>query len=143
MGECPQMTTEVAPGPQAQPQAQAVTAPLTGAAIFLVVTIEPGAGSCAAVRDLFGELAALLRAVGFRDLDAKLSCVVGIGSEAWDRLGGPARPAGLHVFQGIQARSRRARSPPGDILFPIPPIPFNLRFAPATHIQTPPRRPAS
>src|SRR5258708_15186299 len=134
MGECPQMTTEVAPGPQAQPQAQAVTAPLTGAAIFLVVTIEPGAGSCAAVRDLFGELAALLRAVGFRDLDAKLSCVVGIGSEAWCRLCGPARPAGLHVFQEIQADSRHAASTPGDVPVHIRPLRFDPCFQPPTHI---------
>jgi porphyrinogen peroxidase len=132
MGECPQMTTEVAAGPEPQ----AVTAPLTGAAIFLVVTIEPGAESCAAVRDLFGELAALLRAVGFRDLDAKLSCVVGIGSEAWGRLGGPARPAGLHVFQEIQADSRHAVSTPGDILFHIRAIRFDLCFELATHITT-------
>ncbi len=132
MGECPQMTTEVAAGPEPQ----AVTAPLTGAAIFLVVTIEPGAESCAAVRDLFGELAALLRAVGFRDLDAKLSCVVGIGSEAWERLGGPAHPAGLHVFQEIEAGSRHAVSTPGDILFHIRAIRFDLCFELATHITT-------
>src|SRR5258708_33474502 len=121
MGECPQMTTEVAPGPQAQPQAQAVTAPLTGAAIFLVVTIEPGAESCAAVRDLFGELAALLRAVGFRDLDAKLSCVVGIGSEAWERLGGPAHPAGAAGVPGNDAGSPHPRAAPGRHPVHIPP----------------------
>jgi hypothetical protein len=78
MGECPQMTTEVAAGPEPQ----AVAAPLTGAAIFLVVTIEPGAESDAAVCDLLSDLPGLLRAAGFRDLDAHLSCVVGIGSQA-------------------------------------------------------------
>jgi putative iron-dependent peroxidase len=125
------MTTEVAPGPQAQ----AVAAALTASAIFLVVTIEPGAEGCAAVRDLFGELAALLRAVGFRDLDARLSCVVGIGSQAWDRLGGPSRPAGLHVFQEIQADRRHAVSTPGDILFHIRAARFDLCFELAMQIM--------
>src|ERR1017187_4821692 len=84
---------------QAVVQPQEVAAPLTGSAIFLVVTLDPGADSCAAVRDLFSDLAGLLRAVGFRDLDAKLSCVVGIGSEAWDQVAGPVSPTGLHVFR--------------------------------------------
>ena len=160
MGECPQMTAEAAAQsePQAQGQSaaqgqaaaqgravvqgqavvqpQEVAAPLTGSAIFLVVTLDPGADSCAAVRDLFSDLAGLLRAVGFRDLDAKLSCVVGIGSEAWDRLAGPARPAGLHVFREIQAGSRRAVSTPGDILLHIRATRFDLCFELATHIMT-------
>ena len=130
------MTTEVAPGPQAPPQPQAVAAQLTGSAIFLVVTIRPGADNCAAVRALFGDLAGLLRAVGFRDLDGKLSCVVGIGSQAWDRLAGSARPAGLHVFQEIEAGSRHAVSTPGDILFHIRATRFDLCFELATHIMT-------
>jgi putative iron-dependent peroxidase len=126
------MTTEVAPGPEPQ----AVATPLTGAAIFLVMTIQPGAANCAQVRDLFGGLAGLLRAVGFRDLDAHLSCVVGIGSQAWDRVGGPGRPAGLHVFPEIQAGSRHAVSTPGDILFHIRATRFDLCFELATHIVT-------
>jgi porphyrinogen peroxidase len=136
------MTSEVVPGPGLQAQAQAVAqpqevaTPLTSAAIFLVVVLQPGAGSCAAVRDLFGDLAGLLRAVGFRDLDAKLSCVVGIGSQAWDRLAGPARPAGLHVFPEIEAGSRHAVSTPGDLLFHIRAARFDLCFELATHIMT-------
>jgi putative iron-dependent peroxidase len=142
MGECPQMTTEVVPEPglpaqaQAVAQPQEVAAPLTSAAIFLVMVIQPGADSCAAVRDLFSDLAGLLRAVGFRDPDAKLSCVVGIGSQAWDRLAGPARPAGLHVFPEIEAGSRHAVSTPGDILLHIRAARFDLCFELATHIMT-------
>jgi porphyrinogen peroxidase len=141
MGECP-MTTGVAPGPEPQAQAQAVAqpqdvaTPLTGSAIFLVVAIQPGPASCAAVCDLFGDLAGLLRAVGFRDLDARLSCVAGIGSQAWDRLAGPPRPAELHVFPEIRAGSRHAVSTPGDILFHIRAARFDLCFELASHIMT-------
>jgi porphyrinogen peroxidase len=120
---------------QAVAQPQEVVAPLTSAAIFLVVVLQPGADNCAAVRDLFGGLAGMLRAVGFRDLDAKLSCVVGIGSQAWDRLAGPGRPAGLHVFPKIEAGSRHAVSTPGDFLFHIRAARFDLCFELATHIM--------
>ncbi len=88
------MTLDGAPrpaaGPAPQPVTQPVAAPLTRAAIFLVVTVRPGRAGDATVRDLCGDLGGLLRAVGFRDLNGKLTCVVGFGSELWDRLAGPA-----------------------------------------------------
>jgi porphyrinogen peroxidase len=62
--------------------------------------------------------------------------VVGIGSQAWDRLAGPARPAGLHVFPEIEAGSRHAVSTPGDLLFHIRAARFDLCFELATHIMT-------
>ena len=62
---------------------QQVVARLTRAAIFLVVTINSGTESENAVRALCGNLAAFLRAVGFRDLEGQLSCVMGFGSDAW------------------------------------------------------------
>jgi porphyrinogen peroxidase len=98
---------------------QPVSAPLTRAAIFLVATINPGPNNRDAVRSLCGGLPALIRAVDFRDLEAGLSCVMGIGSEAWDRLFGTPRPAELHPFREIQAGSRHAVSTPGDLLFHI------------------------
>src|SRR5208337_374418 len=52
---------------------QPVVARLTRAAIFLVATINPGAEHDAAVRSVCGDLAALVRAVGFRDLEGQLS----------------------------------------------------------------------
>ena len=69
---------------------QPVVAGLTRAAIFLVATIDPGADHGATVRGLCGDLAALVRAVGFRDLEGGLSCVMAFGSDAWDRLFGDA-----------------------------------------------------
>jgi len=116
--------------------AQPVSAPLTRAALFLVVTINPGPGNQAAARSFCGELAALIRAVGFRDLEAGLSCVMGIGSEAWDRLFGSPRPSELHPFREIQAGSRHAVSTPGDLLFHIRAKRMDLCFEMATQIMT-------
>jgi putative iron-dependent peroxidase len=98
---------------------QAVTAPLTRAAIFLVLTIKPGFDSCTAVRSLCGDLAALVRAVAFRDTEAALSCVMGFGCEAWSRVFGRPKPAQLHPFREIRAGARHAVSTPGDVLFHI------------------------
>ena len=89
--------------------------PLTAAAIFLVLTIEPGGE--AAVRDLLGDWAGLERAVGFRAPSPPLACVVGVGSSAWDRLFSGPRPAELHPFRELTGTVHRAVSTPGDLLF--------------------------
>jgi putative iron-dependent peroxidase len=92
-----------------------VLVPLTAAAIFLVLTIEPGGET--AVRDLLGGWAALERAVGFRAPNPPLACVAGIGSNAWDRLFSGPRPAELHPFRELTGTVHRAVSTPGDLLF--------------------------
>ncbi|MGC2247762.1 MAG: Dyp-type peroxidase [Terriglobales bacterium] len=114
--------------------AQAVDAPLTRAAIFLVVTINPVLEHRAALRSLCGDLAALVRAVEFRDLEGGLSCIMGFGSEAWDRLFGQPRPAELHSFREIRAGERHAVSTPGDLLFHIRAKRMDLSFELATQI---------
>jgi putative iron-dependent peroxidase len=115
--------------------AQPVAAPLTRAAIFLVMTLKPGSESRATVRAFCGDLGALLRAVETRDLEAALSCIMGIGSEAWDRLFGPPRPAMLHPFREIRAGERHAVSTPGDLLFHIRAKRMDLCFELATQIM--------
>jgi len=115
---------------------QPVTTPLTGAAIFMILTAAPGEGDCAAVRDLCGDLAGLLRSVGFRDLEAGLTCVMGFGSAMWDRVGGPGRPAGLHPFQEIHADGRHAPATPGDLLFHIRASRMDMCFELAAQITT-------
>ena len=115
--------------------AQPVAAPLTRAAIFLVVTLKPGSASRTSVRSFCGDLAALLRAVDFRDLEGGLSCVMGIGSDAWDRLFGPPRPAELHPFREIRAGTRHAVSSPGDLLFHVRAKRMDLCFELATQIM--------
>ncbi len=98
---------------------QAVTAPLSRAAIFLVMTVKPGTDSRAAARGLCAGLSGLVRTVGFRDVEAGLSCIMGIGSEAWDRLLGAPRPKELHPFRELHAEPRHAPATPGDLLFHI------------------------
>src|ERR1700691_230744 len=99
--------------------AQAVAAPLSRAAIFLVATLNPDPENRATLRSFCGDLAALVRAVEFRDLEAGLSCVMGFGSDAWNRLFGAPRPAELHPFREIRSGSRYAVSTPGDVLLHI------------------------
>jgi putative iron-dependent peroxidase len=115
--------------------AQAVAAPLTRAAIFLVATLNAGVESRAILRSFCGDLAALLRAVEFRDLEGGLSCVLGFGSEAWDRIFGAPRPAELHAFREIRAGARHAVSTPGDLLFHIRAKRMDLCFELATQIM--------
>jgi porphyrinogen peroxidase len=105
---------------------------LTTAAIFLVVTIRPGEEGDGAMRAMGEDIGALVRAIGFRDLEARLTCVLGIGSEAWDRIVAPAspsaRPRALHAFRVIEAGTRVAPSTPGDLLFHIRASRFDLCF---------------
>jgi len=121
--------------PLTTPIPQAVVRPLTRAAIFLVVTMNSDVASRAAVRAFCGDLSALLRAVGFRGIEENLSCVMGFGSDAWDQLFGPSRPAELHPFREIQAGSRHAVSTPGDLLFHIRAKRMDLCFELATQIM--------
>jgi putative iron-dependent peroxidase len=100
--------------------AQSVAAPLSRAAVFLVVTVGPGDDDLATARDVIGGVDDLVKTVGFRDLNGRLSCVVGIGSAFYDRLvpAGP-RPADLHPFARIEGPKHVAVSTPGDVLFHI------------------------
>jgi porphyrinogen peroxidase len=115
--------------------AQAVVAPLTRAAIFLVMTINSGPDSRTVIRSFCGDLAGLVRAVGFRDIEGGLSCVIGIGSDAWNRLFGEPRPANLHAFREIRSGTRHAVSTPGDLLFHIRAKRMDLCFELATQIM--------
>lgn len=117
------------------PVSQSVAARLTRAAIFMVVTVNPGAGAEATVRGLCADLSSLLRGVGFRNLKGQLSCVMGFGSEAWDRLFGAPRPRDLHPFREIRG-VHTAVSTPGDILFHIRAASMDLCFELATHIMS-------
>jgi putative iron-dependent peroxidase len=120
----------------ASTEPQAVAAPLTKAAIFLVVVISPDEGSADVAGSLCADMSGLVRAVGFRDLTGRLSCVTGIGPAAWDRLTGLARPAGLHPFREIHAGGRHAVSTPGDLMFHIRATRMDLCFQLAQQITT-------
>jgi len=114
--------------------AQQITAPLTRAAIFIVVTVNPGLENNKIIRSFCADLSALVRAVEFRDMEASLTCIMGIGSDLWDRLFGSPRPAKLHPFQEIRAGTRHAVATPGDLLFHIRSKRMDLCFEMATQI---------
>ena len=98
------------------------------------MTVNPSAEHDAAVRPC-GDLAALLRAVGFRDLEGRLSCVMAFGSDIWDRLFGEPKPKDLHPFREIRGR-HHAVATPGDVLFHIRATRTDLCFELATQIMS-------
>jgi porphyrinogen peroxidase len=114
---------------------QAVVAPLTRAAIFLVVCVRQEQEAYALLRSFCADISGLIRAVEFRDLEGGLSCVVGFGSDVWNKLFGSLRPAELHPFQEIRSGGRHAVSTPGDILFHIRAKRMDLCFEVATQIM--------
>ena len=71
------------------------------------------------VRGVIADVGGLVRAVGFRDLGGRLSCNVGIGSSAWDRLRWPSGPRNCEALQKFAGRYSTAVSTPGDLLFHI------------------------
>lgn len=99
--------------------AQSIGAPLSQAAIFLVLDVAAGAIALATVRSVLGGIDDLVKTVGFRDLSARLSCIVGIGSDLWDRLRPDHRPKDLKPFAPIAGQPHIAPATPGDLLFHI------------------------
>lgn len=99
--------------------AQSIEAPLSRAAIFLVVEVVDGDAALDNVRAVLGGLDDLIKTVGFRDLDGRLSCIAAIGSALWDRLDPSSRPAELKPFSPIDGVVHKAPSTPGDLLFHI------------------------
>jgi deferrochelatase/peroxidase EfeB len=121
-------STEQQPPKEPQP----VLGPLTSAAIFLVVTIEPGGESV--VREVLTDLAGLQRSVGSGVPAGELRCAIGI-SYAWDRLFGGERPAELHPFREVAGDKHRAVSTPGDVLFHLRAWQMDLCFELASQID--------
>lgn len=112
---------------------QPVAAPLTRAAMFLVVTMNDGAEET--VKGFTADLSGLLRSVGFRDSDSRLSCIMGFGADAWDRLFGAPRPKELHPFREIHGQ-HHAPATPGDLFFHIRAQRMDMCFELATQIMT-------
>ncbi|MEV7213622.1 Dyp-type peroxidase [Kitasatospora cineracea] len=115
------------------PQPQPVLATLTGAAVFLVLGIEDGGEQT--VRDLLPDLGGLARSVGSRAPHEAVGLVVGIGSDAWDRLFAGPRPARLHPFVELSGPRHLAPATPGDLLLHIRAERMDLCFELATRIS--------
>ncbi|MCW5952647.1 MAG: Dyp-type peroxidase [Propionibacteriaceae bacterium] len=98
---------------------QPVDAPLTDAAIFLVLTLADGDAATGSAREALAGLDDLVKTVGFRDPRSRFSCTVGIGARVWTRLTGKNLPAELHPFREIAGAIHTAVATPGDLLFHI------------------------
>ena len=122
------------PPPAAGPEPQQVLSPLTVAAIFLVVTVDPGGEDGA--RALLADLGSLERAFGFGAPDGRLSCVASVGSDVWDRLFDFPRPAGLHPFRALEGPRHTAVATPGDLLFHLRAARLDLCFGLAAEIMS-------
>lgn len=112
---------------------QPVTARLSRHAIFIVASLNPGKEHLSAVRSFCGELAGLIRAVGFRDQCSGLTCVMGVGSQIWDALFEGPRPKELRPFPEISG-AHEAPSTPGDLLFHIRSSRMDMCFELGIHI---------
>ncbi|MBB5223903.1 putative iron-dependent peroxidase [Amaricoccus macauensis] len=113
---------------------QSATGGLTRNAIFLTLTVGPREQDLTTVRELLGDLASLKRGVGFRNNQAGLSCVAGIGATLWKRLSPGATPQGLHPFREING-VHHAPSTPGDLFFHIRAMRPDFCFELATNIM--------
>ncbi|MGW7674197.1 Dyp-type peroxidase, partial [Streptomyces sp. NPDC054775] len=122
------MTIEESPN-----AAQPVLGPLTTAAIFLVVSVNPGGEETA--RSLLSQVPQLQRAVGFGHPEGRLSCVAGVASVAWGRLFDGPRPARLHPFREVTGPMHMAVSTPGDLLFHVRATRLDLCFGLAAEIM--------
>jgi putative iron-dependent peroxidase len=85
--------------------------------VFLVVGVEPGGETRA--RELLAELDGLVRGIGFGWPQGRLSCVAGVGAQAWGRMFPGPRPARLRPFRELAGPRHRAVATPGDLLFHV------------------------
>ncbi len=98
-------------------ESQNVLAGLPEAAMFVTFVVPPGGEE--QVLEVLAGLGGRRRSVGFRAPEDGLSCVVGIGSQLWDRLYDGPRPAHLHPFVPVDGDVHRAPATPGDLLLHI------------------------
>lgn len=101
--------------------------------MFLVATINEGGEST--VHDALEDFSGLTRGVGFRYPERELTLLVGIGSDAWDRLFAGPRPSQLHPFKEVKGDRFVAPSTPGDLLFHIRADTMDMCFELATRIS--------
>jgi putative iron-dependent peroxidase len=103
----------------AEPQVSTLASSGTSA-LFLTLSVGPSEADAACVREVCAMVPTLVRSIGRRDSAAGLSCLVGMGADAWDRLvPGRSRPLQLHPFRALADGPRTAPATPGDVLLHV------------------------
>jgi putative iron-dependent peroxidase len=98
---------------------QAVDAPLTSSATFLILAINTEPDSIKTVRSVLSSIEDVAKNVSIRDLSAQFACTVGIGAEAWSHITDLPKPSELHPFKELVGEQHTAPSTEGDLLFHI------------------------
>ena len=98
---------------------QAIEAPLTRSATFLVLAVKPGQDSLDTIRSTLSGVEGLAKNVAIRDLSNSFNCTIGIGSNIWDDLTKLTRPPELHPLPILKGSVHATVSTPGDLLFHI------------------------
>ncbi|KAH7310750.1 hypothetical protein B0I35DRAFT_439633 [Stachybotrys elegans] len=98
---------------------QAVEAPLTQSATFLVLSATKAPDAAKKIRSALSSIPDITKNVAVRQPDSNLSCTVGVGSSIWERLTSLPRPQELRPFKEVRGAKHTAVSTPGDLLFHI------------------------
>lgn len=112
MGSYPKPTTGNIPQDVAEMQGEN--------AIFIVYRLKQTPDAVKKVKDVCANFAGLIRSKNNRFPDMDCKCVIGFGTDAWDRLfPGQGKPKELKTFEEIRGDKHTAVSTPGDLLFHI------------------------
>ncbi|KAL0937499.1 dyp-type peroxidase family [Colletotrichum truncatum] len=98
---------------------QAVEAPLTQSATFLVLSATDDPHAIENIRSALSNIGNITKNISIRHPSAHLSCTVGIGSSIWDQVTRLPRPTELRPFKEVRGSKHVAVSTPGDLLFHI------------------------
>ena len=101
-------------------------------AVFLVLTLADAA-DVEQVREVISGFSGIVRSVSSRAPEANLVGILGIGSNAWDRLFSGPRPALLHPFIELDG-PHTAPSTPGDLLIHLKADTTGLCYEVATKV---------
>ncbi|MBP0644988.1 Dyp-type peroxidase, partial [Mycobacterium tuberculosis] len=74
---------------------QSIDAPLSRAAVFLTLTVAEGHEALQAVAGILDGLDDLIKTVGFRDRNGRLSCITALGAPVWAPFQTEKRPQAL------------------------------------------------
>lgn len=115
----PEMTVNQRRTDMLDTEPQAINAPLSIAAAFLVLSIKDDTASLATARSVLGSTDDLVKNIVIRDVSGTFNCNVGISHRAWSPLTGKPMPRELAPFKEIRGATHTAVSTPGDLLYHV------------------------